>query len=102
MAKVKFVVQGFDDRDKPFIVQNRSALRPVSARLIPSATATRRLCIFFHDVTQAYLQSKHKLTWKICIRVKEKDRETFGLKENDLLVLNKPLYELCNTGITRA
>lgn len=98
MAKVRFVAQGFDDRDKPFMVHDTSTLRSTSIRLIRSTAAIRNLRILSHNVTQAYLQSNHKLTRKIHIRFKKQHLKTFGLNEDDLLELNKPLYGLCDAG----
>lgn len=98
MAKARFAAQGFDDRDKPFMVHDISTLSSSSVRLILSTASFYHFRIFPHDVTQACLQSKHKLTRKIYIKVRKRDLETFGLQENELLELNKPLYGLCDAG----
>lgn len=45
-------------------------------------------------MTQAYLQSKHKFTQNIYIKVKQAHEHLFGLKENELPHLTKPLYGL--------
>lgn len=98
MAKIRFVAQGFHDKDKPFMVPNTSKLRSSSIRLILSAASIHKFLSFSHNVTQAYLQMKQKITRKIYIRIKKQDRESFGLEEDDLLKLNKQLYGLWDAG----
>lgn len=98
MAKVRFVLQGFDDRGKAFMVHDTSTLPSTSIRLILSITATRNLFIFSQEVNQMYLQRKLKLTPKICIRVKKRDLKTFGPKEDNLLELDYSLYGIYHAG----
>lgn len=50
-AKVRFVAQCFDDRDKQFSVYNTSIIKPSSNRMILPVAAQRKLSIFSHDVT---------------------------------------------------
>lgn len=72
-AKVRFIAQGFLDRDKSYVVHDTSTLRAASIRIILSVAAIERFRIFLHDVTQAYLQSKYELSRKIYIRPKRED-----------------------------
>lgn len=57
MVKVRFVAKGLDDRHKPFMVHDTSTLRSSSIQLIISNELIYNFRIFFHDFTQAYLQS---------------------------------------------
>lgn len=98
MAKARYVAQGYGDKDKGKIVHDTSTIRPSSIRIILSIAAILLLTLFSHDVTQTYLQSKDKLTRRVYIRVKKKDLETFGINEDELLELVKPLYGLCGAG----
>lgn len=68
MAKVTFVAQGFGDSDRPFMVHESSILRSTSILVIFSTAVILRFQTFSHGVTQAYIQSKHKITCKIYSR----------------------------------
>lgn len=57
MAKIRFVAQGFGDRDMPFMLYVTSTLRSTLIRVIPFTAAIHDFQIFFYVVTQAYLQS---------------------------------------------
>lgn len=96
--KARFVAQGHNDRDKSNIVHDTATIRPTSIRLIISVSVIRQFRIFSHDVTQAYVQSKDKLTRMIYIRVKPEDRALFGISDDELLLLTKPLYGICDAG----
>lgn len=98
MAKVRYIAQGYNDPDKPFIVHDTSTLRASSIRWILSAASIHKFRIFSHDVTQAYLQSKDKLTRKIFIKPKKKDLDTFQISPDYLLELIRPLYGVCDAG----
>lgn len=97
-AKVRYVAQGYNDRDRPFLVHDATSIRVSSIRILQSAAKVLGFRIFSHDVTQAYLQSRSNLSRKIYIRPKSKDLKTFGLREGELLELNRPLYGLCDAG----
>lgn len=97
-AKVRYVAQGFRDRDKPYMVHDTSTLRISSIRLILSIAAVMQFRCFSHDVTQAYLQSKSHLTREVYIRPKERDKEILGVKDGELFKLIRPLYGLCDAG----
>lgn len=97
-TKVRFVAQGLGDSDKPFMVHDTSTLWSTLIRMILSTASIRFPQIFFYDVTQAYLQSKHKINCKIYIRIRKQDVWTFGLGVDDLPELNEPLYGLCDAG----
>lgn len=66
-AKARYVAQGYDDDDKPYIVHDSSTLRSMSIRLILSIAVLLSFRLLSHDVTQAYLQSRNKLTLKVVI-----------------------------------
>lgn len=97
-AKVRFIAQGFHEKEKPYIIHDTAILRTSSICLMLSSVAQLDFCIFSHNVTQAYLQSKQNLTRNINIWVKRADREIFGISEEQFLHLNKPLYGLCDAG----
>lgn len=62
MAKVCIVAQGHNDRDKIRMVHDVSALRAISTQTVLSVASCLEFCVFSHDVTQDYLQSKYRLT----------------------------------------
>lgn len=62
MGDVRFVAQQFDDKDNPFMFHNTSTVQSTLIRLMLSTAAIHRFLVFFRDVTQTYLQSRHKLT----------------------------------------
>lgn len=97
-AKVRFVAKGFDDRDKSFIFLHTFILGSLSIRMVLSSATYHGFCIFSHVVTQAYLQSMEKLTRDLYIRVKKSSRSGFGIKHDDILEREKPLYRLCDAG----
>lgn len=67
-AKERYVAQGFDDKEKPYIVHDTSTLRASSIRAILSVAGVSGFRIYSHDVTQAYLQSKYKMTRDVYIQ----------------------------------
>lgn len=69
-----------------------------SIRLILGAAAKYGFRLFSHDIKQAYLQSKDKLTCSIFIRPKEEHMKILSLSRGELLELTKPLYRLCDSG----
>lgn len=97
-AKVRYVAQGFADQLKKMLAHDVTALRPASIRLILSIASILSLRLFLHDVIQAYLQAKDKLTRSVYLQPKPEDRHLFGLLEDQLLRLVKPLYGLCDSG----
>lgn len=96
--KVRFVAQSYNDREKTSMVHDASTLRFSSIRVVISVANILGVRLFSHDVTQAYLQSREKLSRKVYIQPKTEDLATFGLKDGDLLELQKPLYGLCDAG----
>lgn len=84
-AKEKYIVQGCSDGDKPYVVHDTSTPRASSIRLILFVSAVMRFRLFFHDVTQAYLQSKYELTRKIYVQPKKMELNIFGLKKVNYL-----------------
>jgi hypothetical protein len=92
--KARYVVQGHKDRDKKFLVHNSTTVRQSSTRLLVSLAATLGFRIWSQDVKQAYLQSSEKLMRKVYL----KPSKEFGLPQNALLELHKPLYGLADSG----
>lgn len=97
-AKARFVAQGFNDRMKPFIVHNTPTLRQTSSKIMVSASVILGFDIRLLDITQAYLQSKDKLSRDIFIRPRKDDLKYFGFDDEMILKLNKPLYGMCDSG----
>lgn len=61
-AEARFVAHGYCDQVKNEIIHDSSTIRPSSIRIILSTAANLSFNLFSHDVMQAYLQSKDKLT----------------------------------------
>lgn len=98
MARVRYVAQGFRNRDKPHKVHDASSLRASSVGLILFAAASLDFCLFSYDVAQAYLQSKYRMTRDVYISPRLEDRELFGLNNGEILKLTMPLYGICDAG----
>lgn len=75
-----------------------TAMRPASIRLILSIASILTVLLFIHDVTQAYLPTKDKMTRNKYLRPKAEDRQFFDVDYDELLKLVKPLYGLCDSG----
>lgn len=97
-VKARFMGQGYKDDMKDFIVHSTPTLRQSSTRIILSAAAVLNYLISMIDFVQAYLQSKEKLSRRIYLKIREKDRQYFGLRTGQLLELQKPLYGICDSG----
>eukprot|EP00170_Pyropia_yezoensis_P002393 contig_10047_g2397 len=85
MPKSRLVGQGHRDRAEPFIVHSASALRQSSTRLLVSTSSVLGIRLFLHDVDQAYLQSKDKLTRDIYLKLSREDAALFNLAEDEFL-----------------
>lgn len=97
-AKARYVAQGYRDDHKNIIVHDTAVLRVSSIRMILSAAAVHKMRIFSCDVSQAYLQSKDKLSRSVYIQPKRNDLALFGIKQGQLFELIRPLYGLCDAG----
>lgn len=53
-AKVRYIEQGYRDRDNPFLVYDASPLRISSIRMLLSVPSVLDFRLFIRDVTQAY------------------------------------------------
>lgn len=102
--KARDVAQGQSDKAKAFVVHSSSTLRQRSTRIILSTSINNDFRIFFHDITQAYLQSQEGFTREIYLDPRPADRGLFGLADDEVLLLILPLYGICdagNTGVTQ-
>lgn len=97
-AKARYVAQGQLDKAKAFVVHNSSTLRQRSTRIILSTSVNHGFRIFFHDITQAYLQSQEGFTREIYLDPRPADRELFDLADDEVLLLLLPLYGVCDAG----
>lgn len=84
--------------NKPENVHDPATICPSATRIVLSVAGINEFKVFSHDITQAYLPSKNKLTRKIYIQVKPQYHETFGVNENEFQKLETPLYGLCDSG----
>lgn len=85
MAKVRYVAEGYSDKDKPFMVHDAGSLRASFIRIVLSTAACLRFRVFSHNITQIYLQSKYKMSRDVFIEPKPKDRRLFDLAQNEVL-----------------
>ena len=97
-AKARFVAQGNTDKAKAFVVHNLSALRQSSTKILVSTSAVLGFRIFSHDVNQAYLQSKDKLSREVFVRPRARDARYFGVRDDEVLQVLLPLYGLPDAG----
>lgn len=62
---LQYTTQGYNDREKPYVLHDTATLHVSSMRLILSTAAVHGYRLFLHAVTQAYLQGKNNLTRKV-------------------------------------
>lgn len=98
VPSVRYVAQSYTDEMKHILAHDVTALRPTSTRLLLSIYKILNFRLFIHDVTHAYTQAKEYLTRTIYLRPKTEDRHLFGVGEDELLKMLKPLYGLCDSG----
>lgn len=96
--KSRYVAQGHKDRDKLFLVHNLTTLRERFTKIVMSTSAVRGLRLFAHDLNQSYLYSKEKMTRDVYLQSPAEDREYFGIIEDEVLHLVRPLYVICDAG----
>eukprot|EP00170_Pyropia_yezoensis_P002385 contig_10001_g2389 len=97
--KSRCIAQGHKDREKRFVVHNLSTLRQRSTRMVMSTSAVRGFRIFAHDVNQSYVQSVEKMTRDVYLQPRAADREYYGIGEDEVLQLVRPLYGICDAGV---
>lgn len=98
MTKARYVVQGYNDRVKPFVVHNSPTLRQNSSKIIVSFASLLGFRICLLDINQAYLQSKYKLSLDLFIMPKREEPKFRNIGPAKLLHLNKHLYGICDSG----
>ena len=98
LLKARYVAQGHRDMDKSYMVHNITNLRQSSTRIIVSVAAIKGFRIFSHDVTQAYFQSEEKLTPQVFLLPKKTDVEHFGLSQDEIVELMRPIYSMTDAG----
>jgi hypothetical protein len=92
--KARFVVQGYRDKMKTSLVHDAATSKQYSSRILVGLAAIFGFRLFSTDVTQAYLQSSEPLRRDVFI----KPASDFGLEENKMLKLIRPLYGLADSG----
>ena len=63
-----------------------------------STSAVLGFRIFSHDVSQAYLQRKEKLSREVLVRLHLQDARYFGVRHDEVLQVLLPLYSLPDAG----
>jgi hypothetical protein len=96
--KARYVMQGYADQDKPFLVHDVANTRPHSIRLIVALAAIFHFPLVSHDIVQAYLQSSEAMRREIFLRPKRQDGAYFDLRPGEVLELLRPLYGLADAG----
>ena len=96
--KARYVAQGHKDRQKLFIVHIIPKSRQSSKKIPVSTAAVRGFSVFSHDVKQAYLQSKDKMTFILYLKPKEEDSDLFGIGFDEVSEIPNALYGVCNAG----
>lgn len=97
-TKVQYFAQGFNDHDKHYLVNDTITLRISSNRTIPSFATIMVFLLFLHDVTQAYIQIKSRISQKVYKRPKKQDFYPLGIKKGELFGMVRPLYGLSDEG----
>lgn len=97
MAKAREIAQGHKEKDKPYMVHETATLRSTSVGLIFSMAAMNGFRISLHDVNQAYIQAKNKLTRQIFTPPKKEHLEIPWISQEEMLEL-LPLYGIRDAG----
>lgn len=98
MPKARYVAQGFSDKMKHEMVHNVTSLRPAPVRFILSTAANPGFWLYFHDMVQAYLQSLAPPSREVFLQPKQEDHNILRLQHEEMLLLRKPLYGMCDAG----
>jgi len=97
-AKTRFIGQGNTEKATDIVVHNLSALRQRFTKILVSTSAVLGFRIFFHNVTQAFLQIKDKLSRKVFVRPRARDARDFGVRDDEVLQVLLPLHGLPDEG----
>lgn len=91
--KARLAAHGHKDREKEGRVHNSPTIRPISLRLLLSTAAIKRFKLWATDIIQAFIQS-----FNLKRNVYIIPPEEFGLPDDEVFQLIKPLYGLCDAG----
>lgn len=91
--KARVAAHGHKDRDKHDRVHNSPSVRPISLRLLLTSASIRRYRIWATDIVQAFIQAFDPAREIYIIPPRE-----FGLREDEVFLLIKPLYGLVDAG----
>lgn len=80
------------------MVHDSATLRASSVLLILSVAAVKGFRIYSHDVNQAYVHSKDKLSRQVFLLPKREDYDMLVITEDEILELLLPLYVICDAG----
>ena len=92
--KSRLVVQGYADKSHGLLTYAPTVQRASQRMLLAIAAMDKDLTIFSRDITQAYTQSKTKLTRKIFVQPPKE----LGLPPDSILRLINPLYGIVEAG----
>lgn len=91
------MAQGYDEKEKRFIVHEVDRIRSFSGRLILSDVIYRGWKLFSHNVTQAYCQSMSELSREIYLQPRLEDLNILKIRPDELVRLLGPTYDICET-----
>lgn len=98
VAKARYVAQGYNDKERRFLVHDVLLLRPASVHRFITVAACKGWRLFDHVVIQVYCQVAKELIRKLFLQPKLEDLELFGVHPDELMELLLLLYGLCDAG----
>lgn len=97
-SKARHIAQGHNDNYRPYVVYDALTLRACSVRRNHSVAAVEDFRVFSHDLNQAYVQSKDKLTSQMSLLPREEDYEILDILIDKPFKLILPLYGIFYAG----